>query len=77
LATAGTGDVLAGMIGGFLAQGLGPAQAACCAVYLGAKAGGQAANNLSVLGVTARDLIDHLVDQLRLLTQPQWYRSDE
>ncbi|MFQ5428299.1 MAG: NAD(P)H-hydrate dehydratase, partial [Thermodesulfobacteriota bacterium] len=34
LATAGTGDVLAGMIGGFLAQGLSALEAAMAAVYL-------------------------------------------
>jgi NAD(P)H-hydrate repair Nnr-like enzyme with NAD(P)H-hydrate dehydratase domain len=33
LATAGTGDVLAGMVGARLASGLAAFDAACCAVY--------------------------------------------
>lgn len=38
LAKGGSGDVLSGMIAGFLAQGLSPEQAAICAVYLHAQA---------------------------------------
>lgn len=38
LATAGTGDVLAGMTVGLLAQGLDPAEAAICALHLGGRA---------------------------------------
>jgi NAD(P)H-hydrate repair Nnr-like enzyme with NAD(P)H-hydrate dehydratase domain len=34
LATAGTGDVLAGMVGAFLAQGMPAMQASTTAVYL-------------------------------------------
>ena len=43
LATAGTGDVLAGLAGALLAQGLLPPQAAICAAYLHGLAGRLAA----------------------------------
>jgi len=39
LATAGSGDVLAGMIAGFMARGLLPEVAACSAVWLHQEAG--------------------------------------
>lgn len=58
LATAGTGDVLAGMIGGLLGQGLMPMDAGCVGAYLHGKAGEAAARALSPLCVTAEDVPD-------------------
>jgi len=51
LATAGSGDVLAGLIGGLLAQGLSPFDAACAGVFLH----GAAARHAGI-GLTADDL---------------------
>ncbi len=56
LATAGTGDVLAGSIGAFLAQGLNPVDAATLAIYAGTEAAVRLTQELSSLGVVASDL---------------------
>ncbi len=56
LATAGTGDVLAGSIGAFLAQGLQPVDAATLAIYAGTEAALRLTQELSTLGVVASDL---------------------
>ncbi|MBB4199433.1 bifunctional ADP-dependent NAD(P)H-hydrate dehydratase/NAD(P)H-hydrate epimerase [Rhodoblastus sphagnicola] len=55
LATAGSGDVLAGLIGGLLAQNMPSFEAAACAVWLHGEAG-----NLFGPGLIAEDLPDLL-----------------
>jgi ADP-dependent NAD(P)H-hydrate dehydratase / NAD(P)H-hydrate epimerase len=57
LATAGTGDVLSGVIGAMLAKGLAPAPAACAAVYAHVRAGQLAAAPHGADGVIASDVI--------------------
>jgi NAD(P)H-hydrate epimerase len=56
LASAGTGDVLAGTIGAFLAQGLPPYEAAQLAVFVGPKAARRVEKETGVLGLIASDL---------------------
>jgi ADP-dependent NAD(P)H-hydrate dehydratase / NAD(P)H-hydrate epimerase len=56
LATAGTGDVLAGTIGALLAQGLGTFEAAQLGVYLHAMAGEAVRERLGDAGLLASDL---------------------
>ena len=57
MATAGSGDVLAGMIGGLLAQGMDLFEVACVGVYLHGQAGDAAAGKVSEYGVTATTII--------------------
>ena len=57
LATAGSGDVLAGMIGAYLAKRMEPFPAACAAVYLHAEAARMLAAELGGEGIVAGDVI--------------------
>ncbi|MGK2954530.1 MAG: NAD(P)H-hydrate dehydratase [Solirubrobacterales bacterium] len=66
LATAGTGDVLAGVIGGTVARGVEPFTAACAAVYAHTLAGRLAAEEVgSNEGVIATDVINSLPRAMR------------
>jgi ADP-dependent NAD(P)H-hydrate dehydratase / NAD(P)H-hydrate epimerase len=60
LATAGTGDVLSGVIGAYLAKGMEPFHAACAGVHVHARAGRIAAERIGTEGVIARDVIEAL-----------------
>ena len=60
LATAGTGDVLSGVIGALLAQGLTPLDAASLGVYLHGRAGLRVAARLGEAGAVAGDLPEEL-----------------
>ncbi|GCE14160.1 NAD(P)H-hydrate dehydratase [Tengunoibacter tsumagoiensis] len=60
LATAGTGDVLAGMISGFLSQGLQPFDAASAGVYLHTAAADLLSDDVGRAGLLASDLLPHL-----------------
>ena len=64
LATAGSGDVLAGILTGFLAQNMPPFEAACAAVWLH----GEAANIFG-LGLIAEDLTEILPEVLQKLVE--------
>lgn len=56
LATAGSGDVLAGILGGLLARGAAPRTAAAWAVWLHGEAGRRCAQASGPLGFLAREL---------------------
>lgn len=60
MASGGMGDVLSGVIGGLLAQGLSREEAASLGVYLHAKAADQAAQQLGERGLLAADLMPWL-----------------
>lgn len=68
LATAGSGDVLAGVIGAFLAAGMEPFAAACCAVAVHGAAGLLAEDRVGRAGAMASDiagLLPAAIEQLR------------
>lgn len=56
LATGGSGDVLAGLCGALLAQGMECFDAACLAVHVHGRAGDLVAERLSKMGLCAEDL---------------------
>ena len=60
MATGGSGDVLAGIIGSLAAQGVPPYEAAVCGVYLHGAAGDAAARRCSQRGMLPTDLIEEL-----------------
>ena len=57
MATAGSGDVLAGVIGTLLAQGLSRKWALICGVYLHGLAGDMASLETGGIGMTATDIL--------------------
>jgi NAD(P)H-hydrate epimerase len=65
LATAGTGDVLAGLTAGLLAQGLEPLPAAACALHLGGAAADRFAARRHPNALLATDLLGELPDVMR------------
>lgn len=69
MATAGTGDVLAGLTGALLGQGLSPLQAAQCGVYLHGLAGDRVRERLGATGLIATDLINELPHTLQMVRQ--------
>jgi NAD(P)H-hydrate epimerase len=60
LASAGTGDVLSGVTGAFLAKRMDPFEAACAAVLLHMRAGQVAARQIGTEGVIASDVVQAL-----------------
>ncbi len=67
MATAGTGDVLTGMIAGLIAQGRPATKAACLAVFLHGLAGDLAAEDKTEQAMTAGDVIENIPKAMKLL----------
>ena len=60
MAKGGSGDVLTGMIGSFLAQGMDPIDAAICGVYIHGKSGDYCQSRYSSASMLPRDIIEGL-----------------
>lgn len=73
LATPGTGDVLAGVIGAFLAQGLEPLHAALAGVFIGAETGDRVQRSFGQRGFLARDLISRIQGFWHHVDEPDWW----
>jgi NAD(P)H-hydrate epimerase len=67
LATAGSGDVLSGVIGAFLAQTGSLLDAAAIALYVGPRAAENVSSQLGTLGVIATDLPEAIARELHRL----------
>ena len=74
LAKGGSGDVLAGLITGFLAQGMDPLEAVCSAVFIHSKAGEAAKEDIGVRAMIPTDLILYLEEGY---IQAGWSEDDE
>jgi ADP-dependent NAD(P)H-hydrate dehydratase len=68
LATAGAGDVLAGVLVGLCARGTDPLRAAVWAVSLHARAGESLAKRVGPIGYLAREIVDEIPRIIRAIT---------
>lgn len=71
MATPGSGDVLAGVIGAFLAQGFRPERAASLGVYIHGLAGDLAVEETGEYGLLASDIADYCGKAIKTLSMPQ------
>ena len=71
MATGGTGDVLAGVLGGLLGQGLPPFDAAVLGVFVHGAAGDRVAARRGEVGLLAGDLLPELPPTLAELQAPR------
>jgi NAD(P)H-hydrate epimerase len=77
LATAGTGDVLAGVIAGLVAQGLNLFDAAAAGVYIHGMAGENVSERLGDAGMVASDLLPELPLVIKRLKELQHSEEEE
>ncbi len=64
MATAGSGDVLTGVIAGLIAQGASPEDAALCGVYLHGMAGDRAREQVGEYGLIATDMLTAVAETI-------------
>lgn len=69
MATAGSGDVLSGILAGLLAQGVATPDAAVLGAYIHGRAGDFAAEEKTEYSMTASDIISHLPDVFKLVKE--------
>jgi len=67
LSHGGSGDVLTGMLSGFIAQGVKNFEACCLAVYLHGLAGELASKDLTEYSTLASDLINYIPKAIKAL----------
>ncbi|MFH1569011.1 MAG: NAD(P)H-hydrate dehydratase [Gemmatimonadota bacterium] len=70
MATAGSGDVLTGLVAGLLAQGLEPLEAACAGAYIHGSAGDRARERLGEWGMKAGDIGAEIPAAMRAAVSP-------
>ncbi|MBI4744364.1 MAG: NAD(P)H-hydrate dehydratase [Actinobacteria bacterium] len=76
MATAGTGDVLTGLIGGFLAQKLSPLNASVLGTYLHGLAGDIGVEKTTEYCLVASDLIKYLPKAIKAVRRKNWVMGD-
>ncbi|MFN8543447.1 MAG: NAD(P)H-hydrate dehydratase [Candidatus Binatia bacterium] len=69
MATGGMGDVLSGILGALLAQGLAPADAAALGVFAHGLAADRVAHRRGEIGLLARDVVDEMPPTLAALSE--------
>lgn len=72
MSTGGSGDVLAGIIGGMLSQGISVYKSACIGVYLHGLAGDLAADELTEYSLMATDIINAIPKALKMKGNSEW-----
>jgi NAD(P)H-hydrate epimerase len=72
MATAGSGDVLSGVIASFLGQQMDQRDAARAAVFVHGDAGDRAAMRLGERGMTASDIVERLPAAVEALVRGDW-----
>lgn len=75
LASAGTGDVLAGIITGLLSQGLSPFDSAICGVYVHGIAGSLISEQIGNSGLLASDLLTQIPKVIKKIQGTAWSDS--